>query len=116
MTATDYLVWGGMIHLVIDWLFQNDWIARNKSRLDHPASWVHSLAHACALSPLFGTDMAFVVGAIHLLIDTRVPLGWWSRVFRQTRTGDVSLHVAIWSDQVLHLLVLAIAALILGRR
>jgi hypothetical protein len=115
MNATDYLVWGGMIHLVVDWLLQNDWIASNKTRIDHPAAWIHSLVHACALSPLLGTNAAFLVGAVHMFIDTRIPLGFWSRVFRQTREGPAALHVAIWSDQVLHLLVVAIASLIVGR-
>lgn len=102
--------------MVIDWLLQNEWVAKNKSDLRHWAAWIHSGAHACALMLVFPIEVALVIGIIHLLIDTRKPLGWWSRVFQQTRTGGIGLIVAIASDQVLHLLIIAIAALILGAR
>jgi hypothetical protein len=59
--------------------------------------------------------MALLLALSHLLIDTRVPLAWWRRIFRQTTTGEAALHVAMWSDQVAHISMLAIAALIVGR-
>jgi hypothetical protein len=82
-----------VLHLVGDWLLQNDWMARNKFRLSHP---------------VLGWAGGLVLGIVHLLIDTRVPLQWWSRIFRQTTTGEMGTHVAIWCDQILHVATIAV--------
>ena len=94
---------GFIAHLIADWLLQNDWMARNKTNLTHPASWVHSGIHALALGLALGWQAGLVLGLIHLLIDTRIPLQWWKQFFRQTVDGPAALHVAIWGDQVLHI-------------
>jgi hypothetical protein len=100
---------------VIDWLGQNHWMATYKSSLLHPASWVHSGLHFLGLLLVFPWWMAGIIAIIHLLIDTRVPLKWWRGFFRQTTEGDIALHVALWGDQVLHIFVIALAALAIGR-
>jgi hypothetical protein len=41
-------------------------------------------------------------------------LKWWRNFFVQTQGGPVALHVQIWSDQVCHVTVLAMAALAIG--
>lgn len=112
--ATQLLIWGIVWHLIADWIFQNAWMSDNKSSLLHPASWVHSGIHFLGLLLIFPVWMAGIIAVLHLLIDTRVPLQWWRKVYRQTREGDVALHVALWSDQVLHIAVLALAALVIG--
>src|SRR5258708_6219063 len=112
--ATKLVIWGIVIHLFADWLLQNHWQAQNKSNLLHPASWVHSGIHLVGLLLIFPVWMAAIIAIIHLLIDTRIPLQWWRKFYRQTREGDVALHVAMWSDQVLHFTVIALAALIIG--
>lgn len=112
--ATKLLIWGIVVHLFCDWILQNDWMATYKSSLFHPASWIHSGIHLLGLILIFPWWMAVFIAVAHVLIDTRIPLKWWRKVYRQTREGDVALHVAMWSDQVLHITVLAIAALIVG--
>lgn len=112
--ATSLLIWGIVIHLFCDWILQNDFLARNKSSLLHPASWIHSGIHFLGLLLIFSPVVALAIALIHLLIDTRVPLQWWRKFYRQTTTGDVALHVAMWSDQVAHITVLAIAALLVA--
>ncbi len=112
--ATKLLLWGIVVHLFCDWILQNDWMAKYKSSLLHPASWVHSGIHLIGLLLIFPWWMAVIIASIHLLIDTRIPLQWWRKVYRQTREGEVALHVALWSDQVLHITVLAVAALMIG--
>ncbi len=114
-TATRFFVWAFVIHLIGDWLLQNDWMARNKSNLRHPAAWLHSGLHYLGLLLIFPIWMAALVALSHLLIDTRIPLVWWRRVYRQTQKGEIALHVALWSDQVAHIAVLALASLIVGR-
>src|SRR5580765_2976094 len=108
--ATSLLLWGIVLHLFIDWILQNDWQAQNKSDILHPAAYVHSGLHLLGLLLVFPAWMAGIIAIIHLLIDTRVPLQFWRKIYRQTTTGDVALHVAMWGDQVLHISVLAVAA------
>jgi len=94
---------GLLAHLVADWLLQNDWIAKNKSNLKHPAAWVHAGIQAALLALALGWVAGLVLGGIHLLVDTRLPMRWWQRVFHQTTTGESAMHVAIWEDQVIHI-------------
>jgi len=44
-----------------------------------------------------------VLGAVHVLIDTRLPMNWWRKTFRQTEEGPYAIMTAVWADQVLHL-------------
>lgn len=98
---------GVVAHLVADWLFQNDWMARNKMNLKHPAIWVHTAIHAVLLGLALGWQGGLVLAGLHLLIDTRVPLSWWRRVFRQTTEGPAALATAMWTDQVVHIAAIA---------
>lgn len=107
---SDLLLMGIVAHLVADWLLQNDWMARNKASLRHPAAWVHGGIHFALMLLVFSPPVALVVATTHMLLDTRRPLAWWRRVFRQTREGDVALHVALWGDQVAHVVGVTLAA------
>lgn len=99
---------GLIAHLVADWLLQNEWIATRKSCLWHPASWTHATIHAGTLGVALGWKSGLLLGFIHWLIDTRCPLVWWQQLIRQRRAGPMGLHIAIWADQVLHLLTIAL--------
>lgn len=101
-----------VLHLVGDWLLQNDWMARSKGSLRHPAAWVHGAIHGVLMATAFGWVGGVVLGAIHMLIDTRVPQRSWSRLFGQTDTGDEAAHVLIWGDQVMHLCTIALWVLV----
>lgn len=99
-------------HLIADWLFQNDWMAKNKSKIFHPATWVHALIHAILLGIALGWLGGIVLALVHILIDTRAPLNWWRAVFRQTSDGPYGVLTAVWADQVLHLVTIAIWVLL----
>jgi hypothetical protein len=147
MAATDLLIWGIVIHLAIDWLGQNEWMAVNKAkRRDlhlwtpdgpvtrwwdrHPAACIHAGMHGAAQLLIFPWWAALAIGVTHLLIDTRVPVAWWSRLIRQTQPSgeqavswqdphplpvmDIGADVRIWADQVWHIGVVAIAALLVA--
>jgi hypothetical protein len=116
MTEERLFVRGLVAHLVADWLLQNDWMARHKHRIDHPAAWVHSGLQAAALAAVFGPALGLVLGVAHLVVDLRKPLQWWRGAIRQTVDGPVALHVAIWGDQVVHLAAIALAAWIKAGR
>jgi hypothetical protein len=109
--ASDLLLWGIVVHLVADWLFQTEWMALHKSDLRHPAAWVHSAIHSVGLCLVFTWPLALLIGVTHLLIDTRKPLLWWMRVVKQIPPAARSPVVEIWLDQVMHITVLAIVAL-----
>lgn len=105
LNATGLLVWGLVAHLIADWLLQNWWLARHKSeRLvrtsrplgllteswwwkRHPAAYVHAGIHAVALALVFGLA-SLPLAIAHLLVDTRVPVEWWSRLIRQTQPKE----------------------------
>lgn len=105
---------GLVANLIADWLLQNDWMARNKKSLRHPASWTHASIHAVVLTIALGWEAGLILGAVHLLVDTRVPLNWWQKVFRQTTEGITGTIVQIGADQVLHIAALAAWVAITG--
>lgn len=113
-SATELLVWGTVVHLVVDWLFQNEWIAEHKTDLRHPAGYIHAVAHALALLLVFPPLAAIALGIAHLVIDTRRPLSWWATVMTQTVEGPIAAPIHIWRDQTLHLVTIAVAALVVA--
>jgi len=109
--ATVLLVWSSVVHLIADWLLQNDWMALHKTNLRHPAAWVHSGIHTAGLCLIFVWPLALLIGITHLLIDTRKPLLWWMRVIKQIPPDARFPLIEIWLDQVMHIAVLAGVAL-----
>jgi hypothetical protein len=94
-------------HLVADWLLQNDWMALNKTKLTHPAGWVHAAIHAVLLGLALDWVGGVALGALHLLIDTGGPVGWWIRVFKKCEAMPHATLIRIWTDQALHLATIA---------
>lgn len=104
LDATQLAFWGLIAHVIADWLGQNDWMAvhkaarRQRRRPDpakrpdmrgpwwdrHSAAYVHAGVHFVALAPLFGW-VSLPLAVVHLVIDTRAPVAWWSRLIRQTQ-------------------------------
>lgn len=116
MSVFAWLVIG---HLIGDWMFQTDWMARSKrGRWWSIECLVHCLVYTAAviLSAWFGSGgtiplprVALLFLAIfisHWLIDGFDLAYWWGRLIQQTKTGYVRIVV----DQTLHLIVLGIAA------
>jgi hypothetical protein len=95
-------------HLVADWLLQNDWMAHHKASLAHPAAWVHGAIQALALSWALGWSAGLALGLLHMLIDTRVPLGWWIDKFKKSANAPDASNIALWTDQALHIAVIAL--------
>ena len=96
-----------VMHLIGDWVLQNHWMAENKSNLRHPAAWIHAAIHMILLGIVLGWAGGLVLGLVHLSIDTRLPFELWARTFRMTTEGPHAVHVAIWTDQVFHVLCIA---------
>jgi hypothetical protein len=99
---------GLIAHLVADWVLQNDWMARNKVSLRHPAAWTHAGIHALCLTLALGWRAGFVLGAVHLLIDTRVPVAWWMRWFKKCHQAPEAGMIALWLDQTAHIACIAL--------
>jgi len=102
-------------HLVADWLLQNDWMARNKVHLTHPAAWVHAAIHALCLTWALGWQGGVVLAFVHLLIDTRGPLQWWTRVYKKCEKAPEAALISIWTDQVLHIVTIALWILLVNK-
>ena len=96
-----------VMHLIGDWILQNDWMAENKPNLRHPAAWIHTAIHIVLMSLVLGIMAGIILGIAHMIIDTRQPFRWWRNFFKMTAEGPNAVHVAIWTDQVLHVLCLA---------
>ena len=108
--ATSLLAWGVVAHLATDWLFQTDWMAINKKNLRHPAAWVHGAICALGMFFVFNWYKALLLGLIHTLIDTGRPIAWWCSVFKHIE--DDPPYVKVWADQVLHVTIVALVALL----
>ena len=133
LSVSDLLIWGIVLHLIADWPLQNDWMANNKANLRHPAGYIHAGIHGLLFSLIFWWA-AIPLALVHLLIDTRKPVVWWSQLVRQTQPKgdvmqiwsvnrrsvvrvpiyDVGLEVRFWTDQVFHIICIAVAALLIG--
>jgi len=98
---------GLVAHLVADWVLQNDWMALNKTSLRHPAAWVHAGIQGVCLGMALGWLAGVVLGFIHLLIDTRLPVAWWIRVFKKSSNAPDAGLIAVWLDQTLHIVCIA---------
>lgn len=98
---------GLVAHLAGDWIFQNDWMARNKTSLRHPAAWVHASIQGLCLGLALGWLAGVVLGIVHMLIDTRAPVAWWMRVFKKCDQAPQAVSIAIWLDQTIHVVCLA---------
>lgn len=113
--ATDLLAWGVVLHLLVDWLGQNETIATRKMNLRDWPGWVHAAMHGSIQLLIFPWWAALAVGVTHLFIDTRKPVVWWSRTIGQTQPSgqgfDLGADVRIWVDQVWHIGAIAILAL-----
>jgi len=94
-------------HLIADWVLQNDWMARHKTSLRHPAAWVHAGIHGVCLGLALGWPGGVVLGFAHLLIDTRVPVAWWIQHFKRSQQAPESATIAIWLDQTFHIACIA---------
>lgn len=114
MSATELVVWGVILHLIVDWLFQNRWIAENKFRVTHPAGYVHAGLQGLAMLAVFPPLAAVGLAVAHFAIDTRKPLELWGKVMNQPETGPMGVSVHIWRDQTLHIATIAVAALIVA--
>ena len=106
---------GLIAHLIADWLLQNDWMANNKASLRHPATWIHATIHAVLLGLALGWQAGLVLGAAHLVVDTRVPLHWWQTVVKQTTEGPLAITTMVWADQVIHIVAIAVWVAVVAR-
>ena len=103
-------------HLVGDWMFQNDWMARGKQRhLFTKEILVHCLVYTAVVaatlwiatlnytaSPPYITVLT-IIFISHWLIDAGNLAGHWVRWWRQSRL----IFVRIMVDQTMHIVVLA---------
>lgn len=114
MTLFEWLLVG---HLIGDWVFQNDWMARHKQNgFLNRAILVHCAVYTAVLLLIYflpaasprhiSTDILFAgfVYISHWLIDATGLARRWIRLFRQTDAPFMRIAV----DQILHVVVLAL--------
>jgi Protein of unknown function (DUF3307) len=116
MTLFNWLLLG---HLLGDWMFQNDWMAKGKRNgFFNVGILVHCIVYtlltlltlliatrrAASLPPLL--PFVLTIFITHWLIDASDLVDRWMRLLRQSNLALVRLMV----DQTLHVLVLAVLA------
>lgn len=104
-----------MLHLIGDWLLQNEWMSVNKVRLSHPAAWVHSGIHGVLLGLVFGWAGGITLGLLHLVIDSRIPVRWWFKLFKKCEKSPDLPILLIGCDQAMHLICIAGWIVVAGR-
>lgn len=115
--------WLFVSHLVGDMIVgQTEYEALNKARLwrpclTHALKWMLTLAVGAYLAgwrgePFFA-GMLLLMGALHAIIDRRWPTVWLLRHIKGV-SGEPPGWLIMWVDQVLHVVQVAILALILG--
>src|ERR1044071_6077081 len=104
-----------LLHLVGDWLLQNEWMAVKKVRLSHPAAWLHGGIHGILLGTVFGWLGGLVLAIVHMLVDTRVPVQWWIKVFKKCEKASDLPILLIGCDQALHICCIGAWMLIAAR-
>lgn len=96
----------------------------------HPAAYVHSFIQGACLAAIFGLA-AIPLAIAHFIIDCRWVVEKWSKLVKQTQPHgvmnnewtndgqhiesvmvDVGLEVRFWTDQVFHIVCIAVAALL----
>lgn len=114
LTPSELLIWGLVLHLIADWLFQTEWMVQNKMmrRLKkapydyknpdrkvygpwydrHPAAYVHSGIHLICLAPIFGWT-AIPIALSHFIIDMRWPVEKWGKFMRHTQPAGKMVFV-----------------------
>ncbi len=94
-------------HLVADWLLQNDWMARNKKDLRHPAAWVHAAIYGLLLGVALGWLGGLVLGTLHVVIDTGWPVNWWLRAVKKCERAPQIDLIRVGTDQAVHVALIA---------
>lgn len=105
---------GIIAHLAADWVLQTDWMARNKTSLLHPSAWTHGAIQGLCLGLALGWQAGLVLGFVHMLQDTRVPVAWWMRVFKRCDKAPEAGFIGLWLDQAIHILCLALWVALFG--
>lgn len=111
MSLFDWLLVG---HLVGDYLFQNGWMATNKTkRLD--ALVVHSTVYTIAvfLTSLCSTPLnmeaVILVFSGHVICDQGAFIRWWTKHVQRPPVSEQK-WLTIMADQSFHLIILGVAA------
>ena len=101
---------GLIVQLFVDWFLQPDWMSENKTKLGHPAAWVHGILNTLGNLLVFSWPIALGLGLSHMLLDTRTPLNWWRQLLHQNPEGEHGRLFRVLQDQAAHLILIGLAA------
>jgi hypothetical protein len=119
------MIFGWLIigHLIGDWLIQTSYQANNKMRgpFINKALFVHSLTYTIVFIPILlvfkiSLGWLLVLFVSHYLLDRRRLVRWWMSKVKKVEKGAIGDHapLTIMVDQVFHLLILALIAVLTG--
>lgn len=107
-----------LIHLIGDYLTQNDWMATNKKKRNWTgelACQVHCILYSLLFFPLGSWQAVLVIYLTHYAIDRTNIVGWFLAVrngvwhthnfgFHEEKPFAVAIWLYIITDNVLHLI------------
>ncbi len=133
---TDFLIVTYIVGLFIDWVFQFDWQATNKSKWGNndnkSLSFMALLSHSVIYGSLTSIIVQYIVGLTprqysvttlvlvlsHMIIDTRIPVKWIMKYVKQMKQEQIDdilnygfMHIGI--DHRLHELVILILSIVI---
>lgn len=133
---TDFLIVTYIVGLFIDWVFQFDWQAINKSKWgkndNKSLSFMALLSHSVIYGSLTSIIVQYIVGLTprqygvitfvlilsHIIIDTRIPVKWIMKYVKQMKQEQIDdtlnygfMHIGI--DHRLHELVILILSIVI---
>ena len=91
------LIIGFLFHLIGDYIFQNDWIAQNKTKTFFPA-FIHTTIYAIPFLILVEFKFWFIIYVTHFLIDRYRLAIYWIRLVNVHKlisfkiTTDISVY------------------------
>lgn len=133
---TDFLIVTYIVGLFIDWVFQFDWQAINKSRWgkndNKSLSFMALLSHSVIYGSLTSIIVQYIVDLTprqysvttlvlilsHMIIDTRIPVKWIMKYVKQMKQEQIDdtlnygfMHIGI--DHRLHELVILVLSIVI---
>lgn len=95
MELSEVLYISLIFHFVGDYLFQNDWMAHNKSKSSFVAI-IHSLVYSALFLLIVSWEYWLIISVTHFFIDRFSLASYWVRSSYYTRNLDKPAFISFW--------------------
>lgn len=107
-----YLYVGLILHFLGDYVFQNDWMAQNKTKSSY-AAFVHALVYSVPFSLIVSIHALLIIFLTHLLIDRFRLASYWTNSRFYSSGKDKPEYISFWIlviiDNTIHIVINSIS-------